>query len=159
MTNQQALILIVFGLILFFILLIISRVKDKREAARKVASAKALLADYKRISNERKQIIAELIPELGKDICVKMLNGRIEPGFTSEMVTIAWGNPDDVDKEVTLKSGITKFRYVYGKPRTPDVRYVHFKDNEVVKIEGETYRPVIPPENIQMLKQVIRENS
>ena len=161
MTYQQGFLVIATCFFVIVVIFVSGWIQRKRKAkevtARTREEAEKMLSEYKRIAKERKQEIAKYVPEFGKEACIEMLNYRIRPGFTARMVVITWGRPNKIDQKVTLKSGLSKFRYVYGEPRTPDVTYVYFKDDEVVKIEGETYRPEITPEMINALEEVVKE--
>jgi hypothetical protein len=69
----------------------------------------------------------------GQDNCQRLLQQRIEPGMTDQMILASYGNPPVIDeKESTAKD--QRYRYVYGRPRR-DATYIWFKNGVVIKIK------------------------
>jgi hypothetical protein len=71
--------------------------------------------------------------EWGDALCQTLINKKIAPGMSKEMVALSWGNPRDIDKKEITKTGIDKERWVYGVPRK-NANYIYFKNGEVDKI-------------------------
>lgn len=70
----------------------------------------------------------------GDSVVSALLQKKIAPGMTEEMVRLSWGLPNNIDKKEITKSGLNKERWVYGQPRK-GARYIYFSEGEVQKIQ------------------------
>lgn len=111
--------------VLVLVAIIVIPILQQREAEARAAEIEA----------ERQRRIKHYEKEWGSEICSTLIKRQISPGMTPKMVSLAWGDPANEDQKTVTKTGIQKFRWVYGRPRTANVRYVYFKNGEVDKIQ------------------------
>lgn len=64
----------------------------------------------------------------GEEVCRRLIAAEIEPTMTSEMVRLAWGEPESV---TTQDKGHETWHYPSAQER-----FVDFKDNQVTQVIG-----------------------
>jgi hypothetical protein len=98
--------------------------------------ASAQAEKKRRIEEEKKRreaILAHL-PQWGEAVCQIIIERKIAPNMTREMVKLAWGMPKTIDQTETTAKGLVKERWVYGQPRK-GANYIYFTDGKVAKIK------------------------
>lgn len=67
-------------------------------------------------------------------ILLTIIQHKVRPGMTSEMVLASWGRPNVIQKKEITKTG-QKTRWVYGQPRR-GAQYLWFTNDELTKIQS-----------------------